>query len=124
MAYTGDTITIKGVHYPRPKDFAPTREDVYAAEYTTMSGSYRADRVGWKFSDIELKWDALPHSQVLELTKLSGTYQFTFDDPTGFNYEQVRRISAVSMRHRYQINGVTYWKNVSVKFSFLDTHTD
>lgn len=118
-----DTITINSVTYPRPVVFAPRREDVYAAEYTTMTGKTKADIVGWKYADIELKWDALSQTQVQSLTALSGTFTFAFDDPSGTHSETVRRKSAVSMRHRYQQGGVYYWRDVSVKLSFINTNS-
>ena len=118
-----DTITINGVSYPRPVGFSPVREDVYASEYMTMTGTVKADRVGWRYSDIELKWEALPQSQVLSLTQLTDTFNFVFDDPEGSHTEVVRRMSSVAMRHRFLLNGVYYWKNVSVKLSFINLHS-
>ena len=41
-----NTIKLNGVELFRPNDFAPKREDIYAAEITTCSGKVNADRVG------------------------------------------------------------------------------
>ena len=137
--YPGDTIKIKNMTtnvtttYPRPKNFAPVRQDVYAGEYTTMTGNIKADSVGWKYADIELKWDALPEDKVWFLCQLYGLIDLEFDVPyviSPTRHETVRRISTVSMRHRYQVpvleNGTIvqkiYWKDVSVKFSFINAH--
>lgn len=114
-----DTITINNIDFPRPVNFLPMREDVYASEYRAMSGAVRADRVGWKYADMELKWDALPQDLVYALTTLVGSFNITFDDPQGMRTTLARRMSTVAMRHRYQQDGVYYWKDVSVKISFL-----
>lgn len=116
-------ITINGTTYPRPVNFAPMRKDVYAAEYTTMSGSFRGDSIGWKYDDIELKWDALVHAQAQALANLPLTFTIVFDDPSGTHTETVRRISSVATRYRYTQNNLHYWKNVSVKLSFVDMHS-
>lgn len=117
-----DTITLNGVEFPRPVSFKPQREDIYAAEITTFSGKTFKDRIGWKYSDLSLEWDFLPQSKVEALVNLSGAVNLTFDDATGSHTETVARSSIVAMRHRYQIEGVYYWKNVSVKLEFMDAH--
>lgn len=118
-----DYITINGEQFPRPVGFAPVREDVYAAEYTTMDGSLRADIVGWRWSDMELKWDCLSESKVMDLIMAGSSFDIVFDDPMSDSWtETVVRRSTVSMRHRYRQRGVTYWRNVSIKVSFVGVH--
>ena len=76
-------ITAGGKEYTirKPPEFEPKREDVYGAEYTTCTGKYIADRIGWKYSDMSLTWDALPQSEVEALIAMTGECTFTFDDP-------------------------------------------
>lgn len=118
-----DTITINGTSFPRPVDFKPQREDIYASEIKTMTGNILADRVGWRYSDITLTWEALTNSQVAALAGISGAVSFAFDDVSGEHSEQVMRTSVVAKRHKYQIGGVTYWKSVSVSLRFLEAHS-
>ena len=62
-----NTITIDNEQIFRPSDFDLKREDVYAGEYTTCTGAVIADRIGWRYSDIELKYDTLPDDQMQTL---------------------------------------------------------
>lgn len=120
--YNYDYITIDGVAFPRPVEFAPQREDVYVAEIITMDQTWLADVVGWKFSDMDLKWRALPESLVAALTNLSGEFVATFDDPNGIHNETAVRTNAVSTKKRQTIDGVSYWLDVSVTLKFVCTH--
>lgn len=117
-----DTITLNGVEYPRPVSFKPQREDIYAAEITTFKGNVLKDKIGWKYSDITLEWDFLPQAKVESLVGITGAVDLVFDDVTGSHTESVARASIVAMRHRYQIDGSYYWKDVSIKLTFLDAH--
>lgn len=119
--------------FPRPVNFAPMRENVYASEYTTMNGTYKADLIGWKYADMELTWEALRQSDVYNLVTMlgsdSGLFKIVFDDADAsyasqytLKKEDVRRISTVSMRHRYKQYGEYYFRNVSFKISFVKTH--
>lgn len=122
----GKTYTIR-----RPVEFEPKREDVYNADYTTCTGKYIADRVGWKYSDMSLSWDALPQSEVKALTAMSGECKITFDDPTGDEItESCIRSSVVYLRYRYSKYNIetgekeTWWKSVQCDIKFINTHTD
>lgn len=126
-----DTITITDSYgssctIRRPDNFSPTFEDVYSNEYVTMTGDVKADRIGWKFADMELKWAALSENEVLSLmTSIHGNV-FTISVDTAYNRifeEKARAISQTQIRHRYKQNGQYYWKDVSVKISFLKTHS-
>jgi hypothetical protein len=115
----------------RPPEFQPKREDVYGAEYTTCTGKYIADRIGWKYSDMTLSWDALPQSEVEALIAMTGECTITFDDPSSDEItESVIRSSIVYLRHRYtRYNIVTktnevWWEDVSCDIKFLNTHTE
>lgn len=116
-------IKINNTSIIRPVDLRLEREDIYAAEITTMTGKTIADRVGWKYRDITLSWDALPQASVEVLLDMTGESTFEFDDPSGDTIEEtVIRNSVVQLRHPYTVNGVTYWKDVSVNLHFINAH--
>ena len=106
----------------KPEKFMPKREDVYKGEYTSCTGKLIADRIGWKYDDMTLEWDALSQSDVEILIGLTGIETLTFDDVDGNHTENIIRASAVSLKNRNTINGVTYWRDVSVDIKFIDTH--
>lgn len=116
-------IEINGVQIPRPPDFSVKREEVYAQEITTCTGAVIADRIGWKYSDIELEWDALQQDHVDTLVAMSGVNTLKFDDADGVEHtENIIVSSKVWMRHRYTWRGKTVWKGVSVGVRFIDVH--
>ena len=118
-----DYIIINGEQIVRPPGFAPTHEDIYKGDYITCTGKQIADRVGWRFSDITLEWDALPQSMVDVLINMQGESSIVFDDIDGtIREEQIVRTSAVGLRHRYTQGGETIWKNVSVSIKFIGSH--
>lgn len=118
-------IKINGQAVTRPPEFQPKREDVYAAEYTTCTGKIIADRIGWKYSDMALVWDALPQSEVEILTGMKGECTLEFDDPEqDVQTESIVRSSIVYLRHRYTVRGEVWWKNVEMEVKFLNVHTD
>lgn len=118
-------IKINGEQVWRPPTFAPEHEDIYKGEYTTCTGKLIADRVGWRFADMTLTWQALPQQMVDVLVGMSGICTLEFDDLDGYIVEeQVVRTSAVGLRHRYTQGGVTIWKDVSVSIKFIGSHTE
>ena len=121
---TYDYIYLNGEALPKPANFTPAREDVYAGEYTTCTGKTIADRIGWKFSDIDLQWDALKQSDIDKLIGLTSVGTLAFDDADGNHTENIIRASAVSLRNRNTVDGVTWWRNVSAQFKFIDTHNE
>jgi len=117
-------ITINGTQITRPPEFQPKREDVYSGKYTTCKGELIADRIGWKYSDLTLEWDALTQDQVAVLIGMQGECTMVFDDVDDDEHsETIIRSSAVQLRHRWTQNGVTVWKNVKVEVKFLNVHT-
>lgn len=109
----------------RPPNFAPSHEDIYKGDYETCTGKVIADRVGWKYADMSLQWDALPQNMVDVLVNMSGECTLEFDDLSGeITQEQIVRTSAVGLRHRHTQGGVTIWKNVSVNIKFIESHTE
>ena len=120
-----DYITINGTQIYKPPEFSPTHEDVYKAEIETMDGSKIADRIGWKFADMDLEWGALPQSMVDVLVGMNGQCTIAFDDLDGTQVEEACvRASVVGLRNRNTIDGVTVWKNVTCRITFLNTHVD
>lgn len=120
-----DFITINGSQIRKPANFKPKREDIYAGEYETCTGAIVADRIGWKYSDISLDWDALTQEEVDILIGLNGEFPIIFDDMDGDTQtEKAIRSSIVSLRHRNTIDGVTWWRNVQVSIRFISSHTD
>ena len=118
-------IKINGAELDRPPAFSPKREDVYAGEYTTCRGETIADRVGWKYADLSLQWDALPQEQVQVLVNMQGVCTIEFDDADGTNHtENIIRDSTVHLRNRNTIAGVTWWKNVQTEVRILNVHND
>ena len=108
---------------PKPNGFEIEREDIYSAEYTSMSGKTIADRIGWKYADFELKWDALKQTDVSILIGINGSFTLGFHDETNtFVEEDCIKISSVMLPYRYQQSGVYWWKEPSVKVRFLNAH--
>lgn len=116
-------IAINGDEIYRPPAFAPQMEDIYAGEYTTCTGKVVGDRVGWKYSDMTLSWDALPQTMVNYLIAMSGECTLEFEDLSGsITSETIIRSSTVMMRNRNTIRGEVWWKNVSVSIRFVNAH--
>ena len=120
-----DYIIINGEQIPRPPKFSPTRSDIYKGDYVTCTGKTIADKIGWKYADMSLEWDALPQQMVDVLVAMSGVNTIVFDDLDGeLVSEQIVRTSAVALRHRYTHGGVTIWKKVKVEIKFIGSHTE
>ena len=119
-----DFIIINNEQVFRPPAFSPKKEDVYKGQYTTCTGRTIADKIGWKFSDMELSWQALPQQMVDILVNMTGINTIVFDDLDGeLCQESIIRTSAVATRCRHTQGGVTIWKDVKVSIKFIDTHT-
>lgn len=121
-----DYITINGTQIRRPPNFTPTKTDIFAGEYTTCTGKPIADRVGWKYEDMTLEWDALPQGMVDALVAMDagGVSTIVFDTMGGITVqENIVRISTVGLRHWQAVGGVTWWKDVKVTIRFIDAHT-
>lgn len=118
-----DYIIINGEQITRPPKFIPAREDILRS-YETCTGKRIADRVGWRYSDITLEWDALPQQMVDVLIDMDADSTIIFDDLDGEIVEEhIVRTSVVALRHRQTIDGVVWWKDVSVNISFIGSHT-
>lgn len=107
----------------KPADFAPQREDVYAGEYTTCTGAIKADRIGWKYADLTLSWDALPQDDVDILLGITSGNTLTWDDIDGTTItENIIRTSVVGLKHRNTVRGTTWWRDVTMEVRFIDVH--
>lgn len=125
MSYNYDYITINGHQIRRPDNFTPAREDIYAGEYTTCTGATIADRIGWKYSDMDLTWSALQNDDVEVLLNIAGAVQLIFDDAAGDAIEEtIIRTSAVALRHRFHDSNGYWWRDVSCSIRFIGSHTD
>ena len=120
-----NTITINGTEVFRPNDMQMEREDVYAGEYTTMTGKVIADRIGWKYSDMDLSWDTLTLAMIDALTGVTGPFNLTFTDSDGTHTEAVIRRGFSNVPTRFTSpSGEACWKNVKVKVRFINVHND
>lgn len=109
----------------RPSGFAPQIQDIYAGEYTTCTGKIVGDRIGWKYADATLTWDALPQSMVDYLIGMSGECTLEFVAPDGtITSETVIRDSVVQLQNRNTIRGEVWWRNVSLELRFINAHND
>ena len=95
---------------------------MYAGEYTTCTGAIKADRIGWKYADLSLSWDALPQSEVDILLGITSGSTLTFDDMDGTQTEDIIRTSIVGLKHRYTVRGETWWRNVTMDVRFINVH--
>ena len=120
-----NTITIDNVEYPRPSDFELKREDVYSGEYETCTGKVIADRIGWRYSNITLKFDTLPNNKLQSLSAINSAVSFIFTDDDGVHTESVIRMGFENTPTRYTgPDGQSLWKNVAVTMRFLNAHND
>lgn len=119
-----NTIIIDGTEILRPNDFELQREDVFAGEYTTMTGKTIADRIGWKYSDMTLKWDILTDEMLQVLTELAGEVTIEFEDNDGRHSEQILRKGFANMPTRTTgPEGTPLWTGIEMDIAFLNTHT-
>lgn len=120
-----NSITIDGVEIFRPNEMPMQREDVYAGEYTTCTGKTIADRIGWKYADMSLKWDALTDAMLTALINLRGSFNITFTDFDGTHTEAVVRDEFTTTPTRMtDMSGQAVWTDVAIKVRFLNVHTD
>ena len=120
-----NTITINGVEFYRPTNFALRREDVLAGEYTTCTGKLIADRIGWKYSDMTLSWDTLPQSMLDVLTGLSGPVQMVFTDSDGSHTETIIRGAFTNTPTRFTASDESVlWRDVAAEVRFINVHSD
>ena len=128
------TVMINDTLLPRPNDFSPTKENVYAAEYTTCTGKKIADYIGWRWADMTFEWDYLPASLLNVLLGLSTTTTIKFDMPTSYT-SNTKKLSyttyeeEVILRNRVMVGsrgrdpyGNEIWHDVKLEVSFTNVH--
>ena len=116
-------ITIDGTNIYRPNDMVLSREDVYAAEYTTCTGKTIADVIGWKYADTSLEWDILPDEMMTVLLRMSGESEIVFTDADGTHTESVIRTGFSDAPTRFtRDDGSIIWKDVRLNISFINIH--
>ena len=116
-------IYINGRPYFRPNDFQLAREDVYAGEYTSCTGKLIADKIGWKYSDLPMKWDILPDEDLVYLTTLIGAFDLIFRDSDGQHTETVIRKGFTNTPTRITgPEGSKIWTGIEMEVAFLNTH--
>lgn len=118
ITYSGTTMELF-----RPSEFELTKEDVYAAEYTTCTGATIADRIGWKYSDMSLEWDTLPNEMLTFLNSINGVAIMTFEDVDGEHTEEFIRGEYSNMPTRITFpDGSAVWQSVRMSVRFLNVH--
>ena len=106
-------------------DFEIKREDVYAGEYTTCTGKLIADKIGWKYSDLPMKWDVLPDEDLVYLTTLTGAFNLIFRDSDGQHTEQVIRKGFTNTPTRITgPEGSKIWTGVEMEVTFINVHNN
>lgn len=126
------TITINGVSFPRPNDFGPVKENVYAGEITTCTGKRIADCIGWRWADMTLEWDYLPASLLNTLVNLNQTTTIQFDMPTSYTsntkkLEYTTYSEDVILKNRVIVGsrgrdqyGNEIWHDIKLEVSFVN----
>ena len=117
-----NTITINGIEIFRPNDFEVKRKDVFKSEYTTCTGKLIADRIGWQYDDMSLKWDMLTDGMMSVLVGLVGEASLVFEDSDGEHTERIIRRGFTNTPARVTKNGQTIWTGVEMEITFLDVH--
>lgn len=121
-----NTIKINNNEIFRPNSFTLNREDIYAAEITTCTGKRLADLIGWRYEDLDLKWDTIPDDQLQKLMQMFGraTHTIEFVDETGTTVTEtviLRNTSATITRHTGE-DGSVLWSGISAKVQFINSH--
>ena len=117
-------ISINGTEIPKPVNFVTEREDVYAGEYTTCTGKTIADRIGWRYADAKMKWEALCQDDFNVLVNMSGESTFRFHDESNAEVtEKIFRITSVGARRRYTVFGKIWWEDVEIGVRFINVHS-
>ena len=118
-------ITINGYDIHYGNNFTLQKVPNIVNEMVTLTGKTVADINGWKYDDVELRWDTLLDEDLQNLLAAISDSQFevTFKDIDGL----VHTVNAV-FKGRANVktpmfhNGATVWRDVSVKLSFPDCY--
>lgn len=118
-------LNINGYDIPYGNGFAPQKVPNIINEMVTLTGKTVADVNGWKYGDIELRWDTLLDQDLQNLLAAISANEFTvtFKDIDGEDHTvnavfKGRANVKTPMFH----NGRTVWKDVTVQLSFPDCY--
>lgn len=123
-------ITINGVQYPHPIDFAMQKTPNIVSTIKTMSGKSISDVNGWKYDDVQLKWEWISETvlrSLLSATADGEIFTFGFCDPETGALKTVNayRTSSTCMETRsLDTSGNAVWKNIQIEFSFPDCYQE
>lgn len=123
-----NTIRVAGHLIYRGNGFTLQREYIYAGEYETCTGKRIADRVGWRYADITIQWDALPQEQFEFILGLTGARStFRFDNELGeevLEYVIPQMITSQATRFTNPYDGSIVWKDIQLQLRFVNSHYD
>lgn len=123
-----NTIKVAGNLIYRGNDFTLQREYIYAGEYETCTGRRIADRVGWRYADITIQWDALPQEQFEFILGLTGArVLFRFDNELAeevVEYVIPQMITSQATRFTNPYDGSIVWKDIQLQLRFVNSHYD
>ena len=118
-------ITINGYDIPYGNNFTLQKVPNIVNEMVTLTGKTVADINGWKYDDVELRWDTLLDEDLQNLLAAISDSQIEvkFKDIDGLDHTvnavfKGRANAKTPMFH----NGVTVWRDVSVQLSFPDCY--
>lgn len=120
-----DYLKIGSRYLPYPNGFRPKHELVKAATLVAADGTTYADVVGWKYANMEFKWDSLTDEQLQDLiytTSANVQSLMMFKDPftpDGSKRVYAVRVSAIATKTRLKrMDGTIVWKDVTCEFEF------
>lgn len=120
-----NSISVNSVEIFRPSDMVLKREDVLKGQYETCTGKRIGDWIGWRYSDTELVFDTLTDEMLQALVSATGEFTITFTDSDGEHTEAVYRNGFGNTATRFTLpNGKSVWKDITMKISFIDVHTE
>lgn len=125
MSRIFNTITINGEEIYRGNGFTLEREYIYAGEVVTCTGKFCADVVGWRYSDLSVKWDNLPQDQLQSIMSLSGQQvEMTFSNEENETVtELVIPVSTSAQVTRLtDEQGNVAWTGIELRIKFINAH--
>lgn len=121
-----NTISVDYHTIYRGNNFTLQREYIYAGEYETCTGRRIADRVGWRYADITIQWDALPQTQFAYILGMTGERtRFRFDDELGNQVDEYvipQMITSQATRFTNPYDNSVVWRDVQLQLRFVDSH--
>ena len=122
-----NTITINGQEIYRGNDFTLSREWIYAGEIVTCTGKVCADVVGWRYSNLQLKWDNIPQDQLQALLSLSGEAvdaTFSNEENQAVTEAVIPIVSTATVTRLTDPQGNAAWGGVGLEVRFINAHNN